>query len=60
MATRSVIQRADVLARLSRQGADVFRTDRDGAIIVETDGREIVMKTWTGRTWSARLVPPPS
>jgi beta-lactamase superfamily II metal-dependent hydrolase len=51
---------ADVLARLNRQGADVFRTDRDGAIIVETDGREIVIKTWSDRIWSARLAPPPS
>ena len=28
----------DVLARLTRAGAQVFRTDRDGAISVETDG----------------------
>jgi competence protein ComEC len=42
---------ADVVARYGEVGAQVFRTDRDGAIIVETDGRDVVVRTMTGRTW---------
>jgi competence protein ComEC len=38
----------DVLARYERAGAQVFRTDRDGAITVETDGRSLVVRTVTG------------
>jgi competence protein ComEC len=38
----------DVLARYERAGARVFRTDRDGAITVETDGRSLVVRTFTG------------
>jgi competence protein ComEC len=51
---------ADVMARLVSQGADVFRTDRDGALIVETDGHEVRLRTWTGRQWRARIEPPPA
>ncbi len=42
----------DVLARLRRAGAEVFRTDRDGAISVGTDGRLVQVHTWTGRMWT--------
>jgi competence protein ComEC len=49
----------DVVQRLSRAGATVFRTDRDGAVIVETDGREIRARTWLGRRWQARIEAPP-
>jgi beta-lactamase superfamily II metal-dependent hydrolase len=45
--------------RLARAGATVFRTDRDGAVIVETDGREIRARTWLGRRWQARIETPP-
>ena len=31
----------ETLERLSRSGARIFRTDRDGAITVETDGTRI-------------------
>jgi competence protein ComEC len=48
----------DVVQRLARVGAAVFRTDRDGAVIVETDGREIRVRTWLGRRWQARLASP--
>lgn len=41
----------DVLARYAQYGVDVFRTDRDGAIAVETDGREVRLSTATGRKW---------
>lgn len=43
----------DVVDRLARAGTSVFRTDRDGALIVETDGREVWVRTWSGRTWTA-------
>jgi competence protein ComEC len=49
----------DVVQRLARAGATVFRTDRDGAVIVETDGREIRARTWLGRRWQARIEAPP-
>src|SRR3990170_1591935 len=31
----------EVLERLSRRGVRVFRTDRDGAVAVETDGQHL-------------------
>jgi competence protein ComEC len=49
----------DVVQRLAHAGATVFRTDRDGAVIVETDGREIRARTWLGRRWQARIEAPP-
>ena len=42
----------DVVDRLQAEGATVFRTDEDGAIILETDGHAADVKTMTGRTWS--------
>ncbi len=33
-----------VLARLSRQGAEVFRTDLDGELHVEGDGRRLILR----------------
>lgn len=36
----------DVLARLARARATVYRTDRDGAVTLETDGRRLVVSTW--------------
>lgn len=38
-----------VLERLRRVGTEVFRTDLDGQVDVSTDGREVKVKTWTGR-----------
>jgi competence protein ComEC len=41
----------ETLARLARVDAAVFRTDRDGAVILETDGRALVVRGWaSGRT----------
>ena len=37
------------LARLERSGARTYRTDQDGAVIVETDGRELTVTTWADR-----------
>jgi competence protein ComEC len=53
----------EVLGRFEGRGSRVFRTDRDGALIVETDGRLIRVRTWTGGTWTvvvARAPPAPS
>lgn len=40
----------DVLARYERAGVDVVRTDLDGAIIVDTDGRTVEVRTEIGGT----------
>jgi competence protein ComEC len=47
---------AEVLARYDQQGVDVFRTDRDGAISLETDGRVVIVRTARGRTWRLSAV----
>jgi competence protein ComEC len=44
----------DVVDRLVRGGAQVFRTDTDGAVSVETDGRELRVRAMSGRTWRMR------
>lgn len=36
----------DVLARLAAVGARVYRTDRDGAVILETDGSVLTVTRW--------------
>jgi competence protein ComEC len=38
-----------VLQRYRAAGAEIYRTDEDGAVTVETDGREMVIRTWSGR-----------
>ena len=42
----------DVLRRLDAAGAAVFRTDRDGAIALETDGATVLVRTARGRSFS--------
>jgi competence protein ComEC len=41
---------AGVLARLAAAGSDVYRTDRDGAVLIETDGRILDVTRWASRT----------
>jgi competence protein ComEC len=41
----------EVLGRLQAAGARVFRTDRDGAVVIETDGREVMARTMSGGRW---------
>ena len=41
---------AEVLARLEAAGAHVYRTDRDGAVIVESDGRVLRVTAWARGT----------
>jgi competence protein ComEC len=40
----------DVLARYREAGAEIFRTDRDGAVSVDSDGYSLNVQTFTGRT----------
>ena len=42
-----------VIERYKSAGAEVFRTDRDGAVTVDTDGRSVRVHAFTGRTWAA-------
>ena len=44
----------EVLDRYRQVGAEVFRTDRDGAIVVDSDGYSISVTAYTGRTFFAR------
>jgi competence protein ComEC len=39
----------EVLARYREAGAEVFRTDRDGAVTIDSDGYSIDVHTFTGR-----------
>jgi len=50
----------EVLGRLDLAGARVHRTDRDGAVIVETDGASLWVTRWaTRRTEHIPLAPEP-
>jgi competence protein ComEC len=39
-----------VLERYREVGAQIFRTDQDGAVALDTDGHSIAVRTFTGRT----------
>jgi len=39
----------ETLARLAEVGATVYRTDRDGAVVLETDGRRLTVTRWADR-----------
>lgn len=47
----------EVVARLEAAGATVFRTDRDGAVTVETDGRVVSVTGVTGRGEQLAVLP---
>ncbi len=40
-----------VMRRYDSVGAALFRTDRDGAVTMDTDGRSLDVRTFTGRTF---------
>jgi competence protein ComEC len=44
----------EVLDRYRSTGAEIFRTDRDGAVTVDSDGHSIEVRTFTGRQLSLR------
>jgi competence protein ComEC len=48
----------DALARLDSAGARVLRTDRDGAVLFETDGRTLTVTTWATRVRERWCVDP--
>ena len=39
-----------VLTRLTALGADIYRTDHDGALLLESDGRHLTVTRWAPRT----------
>jgi competence protein ComEC len=43
-----------VLERFSQAKTAIFRTDLDGQITLTTDGKELEVKTYTGRTWRSK------
>ena len=47
-----------VLARLATTGADVYRTDHDGAILLETNGRTLTVTRWAPRTTARYCLDP--
>jgi competence protein ComEC len=44
----------EVLDRYRAAGAEIFRTDRDGAVTINPDGTSIDISTFTGRRLSLR------
>jgi competence protein ComEC len=48
----------EVIDRLTRAGARIFRTDQDGAVSLETDGRSVRVLTALGRSWQLAVVGP--
>ncbi len=47
-----------VLARLAAAGADIYRTDRDGALLLETDGRALTITRWASRSTTRYCLDP--
>jgi competence protein ComEC len=39
----------EVLERYTAVGAELFRTDRNGAVVVDTDGFSLAVSTFTGK-----------
>ncbi len=43
-----------VVDRYRRAGAQMFRTNEDGAVVLDTDGRTVQISTWSGRRVTLR------
>jgi beta-lactamase superfamily II metal-dependent hydrolase len=39
----------EVLDRYRQVGTEIFRTDQDGAVTIDTDGNAVEVRTFTGR-----------
>jgi len=48
----------EVLDRYRAEGAEIYRTDRDGAVVLETDGTSIAISAFAGRTLSTPEMQP--
>ena len=48
----------DVIARYREVAAEVFRTDQDGAVTVDTDGHSLEVRTFTGQRVFVRPMQP--
>jgi competence protein ComEC len=48
----------EVIARYREVAAQVFRTDQDGAVTVDTDGHSLEVRTFTGQRVFVRPMPP--
>ena len=40
-----------VVERYRARGTAMFSTAEDGAVMLDTDGREVIIRGWTGRRW---------
>jgi len=45
---------AAVVDRYTRAGAQLFRTNEDGAVVLDTDGKTVEISTWSGRRVTLR------
>jgi beta-lactamase superfamily II metal-dependent hydrolase len=45
-----------VLRRVLDRGTKVFRTDEDGQVVVETDGENLTVRSFTGRTYTTAMM----
>jgi competence protein ComEC len=43
----------EVLARLGQAGVRIYRTDRDGAVLIDTDGTSLTVTRWASRATDA-------
>jgi competence protein ComEC len=48
----------EVLTRLTTAGADIYRTDHDGALLLDTDGRTLTITRWASRTTTRYCLDP--
>ena len=49
-----------VLQRYRERNAVIFRTDEDGAIVLDTDGHRVTFRTWSGRKGEINPQPSPT
>ncbi len=52
-------QTVELMQRLEAAGARVYRTDRDGAVILESDGRAVRVTAWARGTTDTFHLPAP-